>query len=314
MKTLSLEGIQRVLGKSYAGIPGYAIAAVGLVAGVFIWPKISGILSGLTAGAAAQSNNKGTAGGNAFGTPSATSADQLNGAAGANLFGQQPSAVINSVEAPPGGYTPPNTDSGVPQTTLAQPGSTQSTLSTAPYPGQTSTTSANSPGGSTTSYTPGPGSSGFVSGPVSAPAPAPSSGTSSAGAGQGFVGGPAQEVQFDVVGAGMVPAADQFARRLLNPHATPRHWDNVGGPAHAISHAGRHAAGAAAANGSRSAVVHEDHHPLHRRVVKLPQFVRAVGGPGNFHNEIYRIAAQAGVHPARLYALNPRPSGLIRVA
>jgi hypothetical protein len=66
--------------------------------------------------------------------------------------------------------------------------------------------------------------------------------------------------------------------------------------------------------GSRSADLWEDHHPYHRRVLAYPQFVRAIGGPANHNREIHRIAKQVGLHPARLFQLNPKPGPLIRIA
>lgn len=66
--------------------------------------------------------------------------------------------------------------------------------------------------------------------------------------------------------------------------------------------------------GSRSAVLMTPFHPDLGRTVRYPQLVLAAGGPAAHRSELHRVAAQAGVHPARLIALNPHYRGLIRVA
>lgn len=55
-------------------------------------------------------------------------------------------------------------------------------------------------------------------------------------------------------------------------------------------------------------------HPGLRRDPAFPQYVRAVGGPRGHVAEVHRVAAAAGVHPARLLALNPFHTGRIRIA
>lgn len=68
--------------------------------------------------------------------------------------------------------------------------------------------------------------------------------------------------------------------------------------------------------GSRSANLMHDAHPLIGAPVRYAHYVR-VGGPRHaaaHHANIQRVAAQAGVHPARVAMLNPVPTGLIRIA
>lgn len=66
--------------------------------------------------------------------------------------------------------------------------------------------------------------------------------------------------------------------------------------------------------GSRSAHLMHHAHPLVGARVPYQFHVRAVGGPMNHANEVHRVALQSGVHPARIMALNPTPTGFIRVA
>lgn len=67
--------------------------------------------------------------------------------------------------------------------------------------------------------------------------------------------------------------------------------------------------------GSRgSHLWHTGGHPLHKEQPIFPHYVRARGGAKLHHAEIHRVARQTGVHPARLMALNPRYTGVIRVA
>lgn len=66
--------------------------------------------------------------------------------------------------------------------------------------------------------------------------------------------------------------------------------------------------------GSRSASLMHGAHPLLKRRVVYTHFVRAVGGPGAHEGEIHRVAKAAGIHPARLQALNPTYTGRIRIA
>lgn len=66
--------------------------------------------------------------------------------------------------------------------------------------------------------------------------------------------------------------------------------------------------------GSRRTTLMSYFHPDLNRKVRYPQLI-AVGGPASAHRgNVHRVAAQAGVHPARLLALNPTHRGLIRVA
>ena len=66
--------------------------------------------------------------------------------------------------------------------------------------------------------------------------------------------------------------------------------------------------------GSRSSNLWSDAHPLIGAPVPIAHWTRAVGGGSNHMNEVWRVSSQAGVHPARILALNARPAGLIRVA
>lgn len=66
--------------------------------------------------------------------------------------------------------------------------------------------------------------------------------------------------------------------------------------------------------GSRSAVLMSPEHPAIKTRVRYAHLVRAVGGPAQHAQEVARVAAQTGVHPARLRMLNPHHTGLIRVA
>ena len=105
---------------------------------------------------------------------------------------------------------------------------------------------------------------------------------------------------------------------------TSTYWGIQYGPAtgwvgaNDVSNAGPSAVGGPArkhAGGSRQAAAHwSDAHPLIGAPVRYPHFVRAVGGPGNHQREVHRVAHQAGVHPARIQMLNPRHTGMIRVA
>lgn len=74
------------------------------------------------------------------------------------------------------------------------------------------------------------------------------------------------------------------------------------------------AVGGPASVGSRSATLMHYAHPLLTRRVVYSHFVRAVGGPAAHKAEVHRVAGQAGVHPARLEALNPVYTGKIRIA
>lgn len=79
---------------------------------------------------------------------------------------------------------------------------------------------------------------------------------------------------------------------------------------------GNQALGGGRPTGSLSADLWEDHHPLHKRLVLFPHFVRVagVGGPAAHAAQVGAIAARFGVHPARLLALNPYPRDVVRVA
>lgn len=65
--------------------------------------------------------------------------------------------------------------------------------------------------------------------------------------------------------------------------------------------------------GSRSAVTMWHGHPLLKSPMRSTQLLRAVGGPAAHTQNVHRVAAQAGVHPARVLALNPFHTGTIRL-
>jgi hypothetical protein len=53
-----------------------------------------------------------------------------------------------------------------------------------------------------------------------------------------------------------------------------------------------------------------------KRPFRYPNYIRVGGGasPAAHHAEVHRVAHGAGVHPARLMALNPESTGVIRIA
>lgn len=65
--------------------------------------------------------------------------------------------------------------------------------------------------------------------------------------------------------------------------------------------------------GNRRAQLMTAHHPDLKTPVRYTQTLSAVGGPENHTASVHAIAARAGVHPARLLALNPHYSGVIRI-
>jgi LysM repeat protein len=65
--------------------------------------------------------------------------------------------------------------------------------------------------------------------------------------------------------------------------------------------------------GNRRAQLMSPHHPDLKNPVRTTQTVAAVGGPANHVANVHAVAARAGVHPARLMALNPHYSGVIRI-
>jgi hypothetical protein len=77
--------------------------------------------------------------------------------------------------------------------------------------------------------------------------------------------------------------------------------DGVGGPTRARS------------IGSRSSSLMWQGHPALKRNVKVTQTLRGLGGPDGHVAHVHAVAASSGVHPARLLALNPHYSGVIRV-
>lgn len=76
------------------------------------------------------------------------------------------------------------------------------------------------------------------------------------------------------------------------------------------------APGRSASIGSRSANPHAYYHPSMKRQPQFPHFVRGgVGGAAPAHAAaVHQTAHTAGLHPARLAMLNPRPHKFIRVA
>lgn len=71
--------------------------------------------------------------------------------------------------------------------------------------------------------------------------------------------------------------------------------------------------GRAKSIGSRSAVLMSPWHPAIKRNVQVTQTVRGLGGAAGHTAHVHSVAAQAGIHPARLMALNPHYSGVIRI-
>jgi len=65
--------------------------------------------------------------------------------------------------------------------------------------------------------------------------------------------------------------------------------------------------------GNRRAQLMSAHHPDLKQPVRYTQTLAAVGGPGNHVASVHAVAARSGVHPARLLALNPHYSGVIRI-
>jgi hypothetical protein len=65
--------------------------------------------------------------------------------------------------------------------------------------------------------------------------------------------------------------------------------------------------------GSRSSNLMWHGHPAIKRNVKVTQTVRGLGGPAGHVAHVHAVAGQTGVHPARLLALNPHYSGVIRI-
>jgi hypothetical protein len=65
--------------------------------------------------------------------------------------------------------------------------------------------------------------------------------------------------------------------------------------------------------GSRRAQAMSAHHPDLKRSPRIPHVVQAIGGPATHKANVHRIAAAAGVHPARLLILNPYHTGLVHI-
>ncbi len=65
--------------------------------------------------------------------------------------------------------------------------------------------------------------------------------------------------------------------------------------------------------GNRRSELMTAHHPDLKQPVRYTQTLAAIGGPGNHVASVHAVAARAGVHPARLLALNPHYSGVIRI-
>jgi len=69
----------------------------------------------------------------------------------------------------------------------------------------------------------------------------------------------------------------------------------------------------AASIGNRRQTLMSAHHPDLKNPVRVTQTIAAVGGPANHVANIHAVAARTGVHPARLLALNPHHTGVIRI-
>lgn len=65
--------------------------------------------------------------------------------------------------------------------------------------------------------------------------------------------------------------------------------------------------------GNRRAQLMSPWHPDIKRSVKVTQTLRGMGGAGGHTSHVHAVAASTGLHPARLLALNPHYSGVIRV-
>lgn len=65
--------------------------------------------------------------------------------------------------------------------------------------------------------------------------------------------------------------------------------------------------------GSLRSVLMAPFHPDLKRPPRVAHVVQAVGGPAAHRANVHRVARAAGVHPARLFALNPVHTGFIHV-
>lgn len=65
--------------------------------------------------------------------------------------------------------------------------------------------------------------------------------------------------------------------------------------------------------GSRRATLMSPWHPDVKRSVRVTQTLRGLGGPAGHTAHVHAVASSTGVHPARLLALNPHFTGVIRV-
>lgn len=65
--------------------------------------------------------------------------------------------------------------------------------------------------------------------------------------------------------------------------------------------------------GNRRSVLMSPWHPDVKRTVRVTQTLRGLGGPAGHQAHVHSVALSAGVHPARLLALNPHYTGVVRV-
>lgn len=90
--------------------------------------------------------------------------------------------------------------------------------------------------------------------------------------------------------------ASDFGGKIL-----PSNYTGIGGPSRTRS------------IGNRRAQLMSAHHPDLKTPVRYTQTLAAIGGPSNHVASVHAIAKRAGVHPARLLALNSVYSGVIRI-
>jgi hypothetical protein len=100
-------------------------------------------------------------------------------------------------------------------------------------------------------------------------------------------------------GPGTSPTAVNDAAQAVLAGANGQPVGFAGGPSPSI--------------GSLRTTLMSPFHPDLKRQPKVAHVVQAVGGPAAHRANVHRIARAAGVHPARLLALNPVHTGLIHV-
>jgi hypothetical protein len=154
-----------------------------------------------------------------------------------------------------------------------------------------------------------------VSAAPSSPTPAASPAGSVAGtpgAFQGLLAGPAPP------GGPQVYASDNYQDvvNYLKANGGGHIWNTQSGTwVSTVSPSGQVGVGGPkAAIGNRRSTLMSAHHPDLKLPVRYPQTLRAVGGPAAHTANVHRVAHAAGVHPARLLALNSHYRGIVRIA